>query len=144
MSESFKDFLAETTMWLQVEPQKYSIYREEAIDAITMALEDSLVDEKVREKCCRALLILGRRFSFSGKSLTESWILKQAGFKDIYEVNLLENEDDNSLADDTVWVSCFHFLLTSASHILASIARDTCMGFPIIFLLNYSLWLKVI
>ncbi|XP_062171926.1 putative E3 ubiquitin-protein ligase LIN isoform X2 [Alnus glutinosa] len=88
---------------LLVEPQKYSIYREEAIDAITMALEDSLVDEKVREKCCRALLILGRRFSFSGKSLTESWILKQAGFKDIYEVNLLENEDDNSLADDTVW-----------------------------------------
>lgn len=93
---------AETLIWLQVEPKKYSIYREEAIDAITVALEDSLVDEKVQEKCCQALLILGGRFSFSGKLLTGSWTLKQAGFKDICGGNSLENEDENLLVDDTI------------------------------------------
>ncbi|KAM4084493.1 hypothetical protein ACB094_08G136400 [Castanea mollissima] len=87
---------------LLAEPQKQSIYREEAIDAIVMALEDSLVNKKVREKCCRALHILGGRFSFSGKLLTESWILKQTGFEDSCEVNSLENEDENLLVDDTI------------------------------------------
>ncbi|XP_040991013.1 putative E3 ubiquitin-protein ligase LIN [Juglans microcarpa x Juglans regia] len=87
---------------LLVEPKKYSIYREKAIDAITVALEDSLVDEKVQEKCCQALLILGGRFSFSGKLLTGSWTLKQAGFKDICGGNSLENEDENLLVDDTI------------------------------------------
>ncbi len=102
MSEDLKKMFAETTGWLQVEPQKHRIYREEAIDAITVALEDSLVDEKVREKCCRALHILGGNFSFSGKLLTESWILQQTGFEDKFEVNSLENEDGNFSVDDTV------------------------------------------
>lgn len=94
--------LAETIMWLQVEPHKCSIYREEAIDAMSLALEDSLVDEKVREKCCQALLIMGERFSFSGKLSTESWILKQAGFKDIRGVHSVDNEDENLLVDDAI------------------------------------------
>lgn len=94
--------LAETLIWLQIEPKKYSIYREEAIDAITVALEDSLVDEKVQEKCCQALLFLGGCFSFSGKLLTRSWILKQAGFKDSCGGSSLENQDENLLVDDTI------------------------------------------
>lgn len=81
---------------LLVEPQKCRLYREEAIDAITVALEDSLVDEDVRENCCRALLILGRRFCFSRKLLAESWILKQAGYKDVSQVN----EEEKTLVDD--------------------------------------------
>lgn len=89
-------------MWLQVETQKYSIYKEEAIDAITVALEDSVVDEKVREKCSRALLVLGGRFSFSGKLLTENWILKISGFENICEVNSLDGEYENLVIDDTV------------------------------------------
>lgn len=125
--------LAETTGWLQAEPQKQSIYREEAIDAIVMALEDSLVNKKVREKCCRALHILGGRFSFSGKLLTESWILKQTGFEDSCEVNSLENEDEILLVDDTIsWVQFFFS------------CNDTCPGFLIICFFIYSLQLKVI
>lgn len=94
-------FLAETSIFLQVEPQKYSIYREEAVDAITEALDGSLADEKVPKNCCRALLILGGRFSCTGKLLTESWILKQAGFYGYHEVNpSFPNDEDNILADD--------------------------------------------
>ncbi|CAK9147263.1 unnamed protein product [Ilex paraguariensis] len=87
---------------LQVEPQKYSIYREEAVDAITEAMESSLSDEKVRGKCCRALLILGGRFSFAGKLMTEDWILKQAGFLDGPESDALDKETDNVQADDNI------------------------------------------
>ncbi|XP_050217157.1 putative E3 ubiquitin-protein ligase LIN-2 isoform X2 [Mercurialis annua] len=85
----------------QVEHQKYSIYREEAVDAIVMALEGSLTDEKVREKSCTALHALGGHFSASGKSLTEHWMLKQAGFSKIYELNSPEEDlvyDDDSLS----------------------------------------------
>ncbi|KAG8657784.1 hypothetical protein MANES_03G090300v8 [Manihot esculenta] len=80
---------------LLVEPQKYSIYRDEAVDAIAGSLEDSLTDGKILKKSCTALLALGGRFSSSGKSLTESWMLKQAGFNDNYETN--SKEDNLSL-----------------------------------------------
>ncbi|KAK2641376.1 hypothetical protein Ddye_023139 [Dipteronia dyeriana] len=85
-----------------VEPKKFSIYREAAVDAITMALDESLTDDKVREQCCRALVILGGRFSFSGELMTESWILSQAGFDDGCEVNSPENKENNLLVDDFV------------------------------------------
>lgn len=83
-----------------VEPRKYSIYREEAVDAITEALDASLADEKIRENCCRALLILGGRFSSSGKLLTYSWILNQAGFNVDPTENSPEIEENVSLLDD--------------------------------------------
>ncbi|KAK3042266.1 hypothetical protein RJ639_001861 [Escallonia herrerae] len=77
-----------------VEPKKNSIYREEAVDAVMLALDSSLADEKVRENCCRALLILGARFSFSGKIMTEDWILKQAGFLEGPESEAFDREDN--------------------------------------------------
>ncbi|XP_048324017.2 putative E3 ubiquitin-protein ligase LIN-1 [Ziziphus jujuba] len=86
---------------LLVEPRKYSKYREEAVDAITEALDGSLADEKVRENCCRALFILGGSFSFSGELLKDIWNLKQAGFYDYDKVTLsLHNEEDSILGDD--------------------------------------------
>ncbi|KAF4359178.1 hypothetical protein F8388_005287 [Cannabis sativa] len=87
---------------LLVEPSsKYSIYREEAVDALTNALDHSLADEKIRENCCRALLMLGGQFSSSGKLMTETWILNQAGY---FKGNQPENDEDNSLVDDTYCV----------------------------------------
>ncbi|KAA8549603.1 hypothetical protein F0562_001379 [Nyssa sinensis] len=83
---------------LLVEPQKYSIYREEAVDAISVALDGSLSDEKVRANCCRALLNLAGRFSFSGKIMAGDWLLKQAGFLDDSEADLL----DNVLVDENI------------------------------------------
>ncbi|XP_060965703.1 putative E3 ubiquitin-protein ligase LIN-2 [Cannabis sativa] len=91
---------------LLVEPSsKYSIYREEAVDALTNALDHSLADEKIRENCCRALLMLGGQFSSSGKLMTETWILNQAGY---FKGNQPENDEDNSLVDDTYCVVHFH------------------------------------
>ncbi|CAN1335785.1 Putative E3 ubiquitin-protein ligase LIN-1 [Linum perenne] len=72
---------------LQAEPQKYSIYREEAVDAIVTALECSIIDDRVRETTCKALLLLGGCFSATGKTLIESLILKQAGLANTSEAN---------------------------------------------------------
>ena len=87
-----------------MEPRKYSIYREESVDTITEALYVGLNNDKIRENCCRALLILGGRFSLSGKLLTHCWILNQAGFKTNAVINSLANEeeedDDGSLVDE--------------------------------------------
>ncbi|CAN1335780.1 Putative E3 ubiquitin-protein ligase LIN-1 [Linum perenne] len=72
---------------LLAEPQKYSIYREEAVDAIVTALECSIIDDRVRETTCKALLLLGGCFSATGKTLIESLILKQAGLANTSEAN---------------------------------------------------------
>ncbi|KAL1834438.1 putative E3 ubiquitin-protein ligase LIN isoform X2 [Daucus carota subsp. sativus] len=61
------------------DPLKCSIYREEAVEAITATLE-SHTNEKVQEQLARTLLILGGRFSHTGESTTENWLLKEAGF----------------------------------------------------------------
>ncbi|KAM7502740.1 hypothetical protein LguiB_001644 [Lonicera macranthoides] len=87
---------------LLVEPKKYSIYREEAVDALTVALESCLLDEKVREKCCKALLILGEHFSFSGKIMTEDWFLKQSGFLQGPESEIFEIGEDKLLVDEKI------------------------------------------
>ncbi|XP_022754049.1 uncharacterized protein LOC111302387 [Durio zibethinus] len=90
----------------QVDPQKYGFYRQEAVDVITASLNSSLIDEEVREKCCRALLILGGRFSSSGKLLAVGWILKLAGFNDGREVNSIDKEEDLDV-DDTILLVSF-------------------------------------
>ncbi|KAG9442503.1 hypothetical protein H6P81_018357 [Aristolochia fimbriata] len=72
---------------LLVEPQKYSIYREEAVDALIVALHGSLTDVKLCQQTKRALLILGGHFSSSGELLIETWLLKLAGFYDRFDTN---------------------------------------------------------
>lgn len=91
---------------LQVEPRKYSIYREVAVDAITVALDQSLTDEKVRINCCRALLILGGRFSLPGELVNESWILKLAEFNDGCEVNSRNSGENDFPVHDFVDLVC--------------------------------------
>ncbi|XP_076895265.1 putative E3 ubiquitin-protein ligase LIN [Bidens hawaiensis] len=90
-------------MDILVDQQKYSIYREEAVDAITSALDTSLYDEKVRETCCRALIIMGGRISFSGKVITQDYILEKAGLFNRQESDVLEDKvttKDNILEDN--------------------------------------------
>ncbi|KAJ0469943.1 putative U box domain, armadillo-like helical, Zinc finger, RING/FYVE/PHD-type [Helianthus annuus] len=92
---------------LLVDQQKYSIYREEAVDTITSALDTSIFDEKVRETCCRALLIMGARISLSGTVITQDYILQKAGFynrpkSDVIsqpELDVLEYNATNILTD---------------------------------------------
>ncbi|CAK8540522.1 unnamed protein product [Lathyrus sativus] len=66
---------------LLVEPQKLGIYIETAVNAIAEALDASLNDEKIQHKCCKALLILCGHFSSNGKIITDTTVLKQAGYK---------------------------------------------------------------
>ncbi|XP_073024909.1 putative E3 ubiquitin-protein ligase LIN-1 isoform X2 [Primulina eburnea] len=73
------------------QPQMNKAYRQEAVDVLTVALGQSLTDEKVQKKCSRALLVLGGCFSSSAKLMTEDWILKLAGFL---------NGPDWDIADD--------------------------------------------
>jgi hypothetical protein len=68
--------------FLQGDPLQYSVYREEAIEAIIAALEHSSQSRKVQEQCARALLILAGRFSTSGEPIAEAWLLKRAGLDD--------------------------------------------------------------
>lgn len=55
-----------------------SIYRKKAVNGIALALDASLNDEKAREQCCKALLIMCGHFSSIGKITTKtSSILKR-------------------------------------------------------------------
>ncbi|GMJ07120.1 hypothetical protein HRI_004381200 [Hibiscus trionum] len=84
---------------LLVDPKKYGLYREQAVDTIIEALDSSLINEEIREKCCRALHILGGRFSLSGNLVTEGWILKVAGVDDDREANSIEKEENLDISD---------------------------------------------
>ncbi|KAL4579604.1 hypothetical protein LXL04_015758 [Taraxacum kok-saghyz] len=65
---------------LMGDPLKTSVYREEAIEAITAALDCQICNENVQEETAKALLILGGRYSYTGTPETEKWILKEAGY----------------------------------------------------------------
>ncbi|KAM7528857.1 hypothetical protein LguiB_032267 [Lonicera macranthoides] len=116
------------------EPNKHSIYREEAVDALTVAMDISLSDEKVREKCCRAVLILGGRFSSSGKLMTEDWILKQAGFlqgPDHEEDKILVENiplDGNEEEDREEWLTNLSASLLGGGKKSFLEAVSTCLG----------------
>lgn len=74
-----------------------------------MALESSLTDDTIREKCCNALLVLGGRFSLSGKVMIEDWVLKKAGFIDCHEPQLLDSKEDVLPANCTLSVCSFSY-----------------------------------
>lgn len=65
----------------------YSICREEAVDAIALALNLSLSDEPVKEQCCKALSSLEGCFSDSRETLIPSLILNQSGPTELPEAN---------------------------------------------------------
>ncbi|CAN6481519.1 unnamed protein product [Victoria cruziana] len=76
-----------------------SVYMEEALDAIMEACDHSLYDVKVRVQTCRSLLVLEGLFSCSGEALTETWLLKVAGFK--YRLaDTLEADKNKMLPED--------------------------------------------
>ncbi|KAH7837108.1 hypothetical protein Vadar_009679 [Vaccinium darrowii] len=76
------------------DPLKCSVYRQEAVETITAALDSQVYNELVQEQSARALLMLGGRFSYTGEATTEKWLLKEAGFD--------ENLDDSFQGKDIV------------------------------------------
>ncbi|XP_068324046.1 putative E3 ubiquitin-protein ligase LIN [Pyrus communis] len=65
---------------LMGDPFRSSVYREEAIEAIIEALSSRTCSKKVQQRSSRALLMLGGRFSYTGKASTEQGLLQQAGY----------------------------------------------------------------
>ncbi|KAL9674279.1 hypothetical protein QQ045_030550 [Rhodiola kirilowii] len=66
---------------LLLEPRKYSIHREEAVNAISAAMDSSLKDESVRTSCCRALFVLGGCASVSNIVQRGGGVRIEAGCK---------------------------------------------------------------
>ncbi|KAL6888729.1 hypothetical protein ACP4OV_009755 [Aristida adscensionis] len=85
------------------DPLQYSVYREEAIEALIAVLENSSQSRKIQEQCARALLILAGRFSFSGEPIAEAWLLKRAGLDDSLSESFRRTEifkDKSSRAEE--------------------------------------------
>ncbi|KAK8683161.1 hypothetical protein V6N13_039228 [Hibiscus sabdariffa] len=106
---------------LLVDPKKYGLYREQAVDTITEALDSSLINEEIREKCCRALLILGGCFSLSGNLVTEGWILKVAGINDDSEANSIEKDENLDIDDSILSEDEEHAIAEWSRNLLASL-----------------------
>ncbi|WJX75066.1 hypothetical protein P8452_58636 [Trifolium repens] len=85
------------------QPQKHSIYIENAVNAIAEALDASLNDENVQKKCCRALLILCGHFSSTGKIPAKTTILKQAGYNNgSIELKSPSHDEEDQRLDITI------------------------------------------
>ena len=65
---------------LQGDLSKSSLYREEAVEAITESLDCQRCSTKVQEQSAKALLMLGGCFSYNEEATAEEWLLQQAGF----------------------------------------------------------------
>lgn len=108
---------------LQGDPLKHSVYRDEAVEAIIVALDCHTCNEKVQEQSARALLLLGGRFSYTGEPTAEKQLLKQAGFDD--------NTGDSCNGKDIVLDKFIHqvsllyskFKYTPYSHIASTNAK---------------------
>lgn len=89
------------------------MYREEAIDALTSAMNCQTCSEKIQEKSARALLMLGGLFpSYIEEATSEKWLLKLAGFN--------EHSDDSFYGKDENLV-CF-FLSFDFRHLFQLIS----------------------
>lgn len=85
------------------QPQKHSIYIENAVNAMAEALDASLNDENVQKKCCRALLILCGHFSSTGKIPAKTTILKQAGYNNgSIELKSPSHDEEDQRLDITI------------------------------------------
>ncbi|KAJ6731487.1 RING-TYPE E3 UBIQUITIN TRANSFERASE, partial [Salix purpurea] len=80
---------------LLAEPRKMSIYREEAIESLISSLRNSEFPA-AQIAAAETIVSLQGRFTVSGKSLTRSFLLKQAGFGKPYS-NLMRMEQPGKL-----------------------------------------------
>ncbi|CAD5183030.1 unnamed protein product [Musa acuminata subsp. malaccensis] len=117
------------------DPLQYSIHREEAIDALIAALERNLHNKKIQEKCSRALLLLGGRFSCSGEATSEAWLLKRAGLHDSLSDSFRSKEifvDDNMRPEEEKvteeWLRKLAIVLLSSGNKRFLVALSNCMA----------------
>ncbi|KAJ6435403.1 hypothetical protein OIU84_000569 [Salix udensis] len=80
------------------EPRKMSIYREEAIESLISSLRNSEFPA-AQIAAAKTIVSLQGRFTVSGKSLTRSFLLKQAGLGKPYQ-NLMRMEQPGKLSGE--------------------------------------------
>lgn len=97
--------MIDVIMW-QLGGSKKSVYKEAAMDAITLALNCCLFDKKVIPNTQRALLMLGGHFSKFGEILIESWLLEKGGFLDGTNNTSSYHDDDDDEVDENLSVCC--------------------------------------
>jgi hypothetical protein len=104
---------------------QFSVYREEAVDAIVSALESSSRNRKLQEQCAKALLLLAGRFSSSGESTSEATLLRRAGLDDTvigdsFRIVEAYNIEDLVLVCHCVRLPCqyVNYAFTTISHLV--------------------------
>ncbi|XP_021890058.1 putative E3 ubiquitin-protein ligase LIN-1 isoform X2 [Carica papaya] len=113
------------------DPSKCSVYREEAIDVLIAALDCQICDEKVQEQSARALMMLGGRFSYTGETTTEKWLLEQAGFWKISGESFHCNETEEEVAAENWQRKAARTLLNSGKEkLLGALAKSIVNGTP--------------
>ncbi|XP_042477501.1 putative E3 ubiquitin-protein ligase LIN-1 [Macadamia integrifolia] len=121
------------------DPLQCSVYREEAVDAIVASLECKTSD-KIQEQSGRALLLLGGRFSYMGKSSVETWLLNQAGFdessedsfhgKEIVVDQILESNEEDEATEDWQWRTASALLTSGSKRFLIALSKCIANGMP--------------
>ncbi|KAJ6671910.1 hypothetical protein OIU85_013271 [Salix viminalis] len=116
-----------------------SLYREEAVEAITESLECHNCSTKVQEQSAKALLMLGGVFSNSGVASEEEWLLQQAGFherlqgsfrrEEIVDGNLDEEED---AVEDWQRKVAVVLLNSGGKRFLSALSNSIANGIPIL------------
>ncbi|KAJ6410589.1 hypothetical protein OIU84_007353 [Salix udensis] len=116
---------------------KSSLYREEAVEAITESLDCQRCSTKVQEQSAKALLMLGGCFSYNEEATAEEWLLQQAGFherlrgsfrsKEIVDGNL--NEEEDAMED---WQRKLAVVLlnSGSQSFLAALSNSIANGIP--------------
>ncbi|KAI4306367.1 hypothetical protein L6164_029649 [Bauhinia variegata] len=127
---------------LMEDPFGGSFYRDEAIEAIVAALNYQSCDDRIQEQSARALLMLGGRFSYTGESSMERWLLQRAGFQEICLDDSFHGEEivvydfNHNIAEEDeeaeIWQKRAAFVLfKSGNTILLSALRDSIVnGIP--------------
>ncbi|KAH7654478.1 Armadillo-like helical-containing protein [Dioscorea alata] len=118
------------------DPLQYSVYREDAIDAIVAVMERNSHNKKVQEHCSRALLLLAGRFSSTGMVTAEAWLLKKAGLDDGPQDSFTSREllvtdfqrmEEEERANET-WLRNLAIVLLSSGHKRLLVALSNCIG----------------
>ncbi|KAE9461479.1 hypothetical protein C3L33_06592, partial [Rhododendron williamsianum] len=125
---------------LQGDPLKCSVYRQEAVEAITAALDCQVCSELVQEQSARALLMLGGRFSYTGEATTEKWLLKEAGFdensddsfqgKDIIVAELMNSNEEDEEMQNWHRKAAIVLLTSGKKRFLSALSDSIANGIP--------------
>ncbi|KAL2324995.1 hypothetical protein Fmac_024053 [Flemingia macrophylla] len=122
---------------LLVEPRKMSIYREEAVETLIEALWQKDFSN-TQMKALDAFLFLIGHITYSGKSYTEAWLLKIAGFDQPYnalvkaeELGQHDNDSMETMEDEKIamksWQKRVAFVLCNHENGSIFQAMEECL-----------------